>query len=380
MARFDPVGLWNAAALSLLLATQPGCSGDVSLGRAEWTDSFLQSPSLSVDVLFVMDNSLSMQGPGQEHERVVAAFEDFVQGLKDNKSDFHIGITTTDLDQDLDAGGTKGKLKEFTEDQQREACTDPPEGLSQGACMETLAPYVGTRYITSDMSPEVYQAIFQQLVYHLGERSCWEKGLWAAKMALYPQSQGGNGDGWNHGFLRDDAKLAIIFISDEDDCSDEGNPLQGDEQSECYTHADQLRPVFEYVADYQALKLKDEDVILSAIVGPLDQQADPECGENTSAGTRYIQAVNAFEGVVGNICDSDFSGILNEMGLTAAGIRTHFVLSRTPDPDTIRVEVNGEEVPASRGWSYDEVTNAVDFYGDGIPPRDATIVISYTLA
>ncbi len=379
MKRQKRVRMWFVAWCSLLVLGVAGCSGDVSLGHAEWTDSFLQSASLSVDVLFVVDNSLSMQGPGQEHERVVAAFEDFVAGLEENKSEFHIGITTTDLDQELDAGGTKGRLKEFTAEQQQEACTGLSDGASQESCLQELAPYVGSRYITSDMSASVYQAVFQQLVYHLGEGSGWEKGLWAAKLALYPQSEGGNADGWNHGFMRSDAKLAIIFISDEDDCSDEGNPLPGEEQAECYTHTDQLRPVFEYVADYQALKLRDDDIILSAIVGPQNQGNDTDCGKNTSAGTRYINAVGAFDGVVGNICDTNFSGILNEMGLSAAGIRTHFVLSRVPDPDTIQVQVNGRDMPASEGWAYDEVSNAIDFFGDGIPPRDATILISYRL-
>ncbi len=365
--------------LLLGVVSAAGCSGDVSLGHAEWTDSFLQSASLSVDVLFVVDNSLSMQGPGQEHERVVEAFEDFVANLSENKSNFHIGITTTDLDQDLDNGGTKGRLKEFSETQRQEACAAEPDAESRDACLSELEPYVGHRYITSDMPPSVYQAIFQEMVYNLGEGSGWEKGLWAAKLALYPQSEGGNGDTWNAGFMRDDAKLAIIFISDEDDCSDEGNPLEGEEQAECYTHADQLRPVFEYVADYQALKIHDDDIILSAIVGPQGESNDTECGANTSAGTRYINAVQAFDGVVGNICETNFSGILGEMGLSAAGIRTHFVLSRIPDPETIRVSVNGRDMPASEGWAYDAVSNAVDFFGDGIPPRDSTIVISYRL-
>ncbi len=325
-----------------------GACTDLQLDTLKWQDDFDQSPSLKVDVLFVVDNSLSMQGPGQEQERVIQAFDDFLVNLQQNQADFHIGVTTMDMDTVAEHGGTSGRLKEV----------------------------YGVRYITSDMAPETYRDIFEEMILSLGDGPAKEKGLWAAKTALYPARDGGEADGWNAGFLRKDAKLAVIFVSDEDDCSDEGNPLDGD-QIACYTRANELRPVFEYVGDFQAIKTRDEDVVVSAIVGPEGMSNDTECGANSAAGKRYIAVSEEMGGVIGSICESDFSDILFQMGLSAAGMRTHFPLSRPARAESIQVFVNGEEILQGEGWVFDEETNAVDFYGEAIPPRDTHITITY---
>ncbi len=343
---------WKARAAGTLFVVAStwllGACTDFQLEALPWEDHFDQSPSMKVDVLFVVDNSLSMQGPGQEQERVIQAFDDFLVELNENKADFHIGVTTMDMDTVAEDGGTAGRLKDVD----------------------------GTRYITSDMDPDTYRAVFEEMILTLGNGPAKEKGLWAAKTALYPARDGGEADGWNAGFLRKDAKLAIIFVSDEDDCSDEGNPLDGD-QVACYTRANELRPVFEYVGDFLAVKSRDEDVIVSAIVGPEGVDNDTECGANSAAGKRYIEVSRETGGVIGSICESDFSSILFEMGLSAAGIRTHFQLSRPAQPDTLEVEVDGAVIPRGEGWVYDEETNAIDFYGDAIPPRDAHITVTY---
>ncbi len=341
----SPRATWfGVAAIGLLSAA---CT-DLQLESLRWEDHYDQSPTLEVDVLFVVDNSLSMQGPGQEQERVIQAFDDFLVNLKQNQADFHIGITTMDMDTVAEDGGTAGRLKEVD----------------------------GVRYITSDMTPEEYRAIFEDMIRGLGNGPAKEKGLWAAKTALYPARDGGEADGWNAGFLRKEAKLAVIFVSDEDDCSDEGNPLEGD-QVACYTNADELRPVFEYIGDFLAVKSRDEDVVVSAIVGPEGVDNDSECGANSAAGKRYLEVTRETGGVAGSICESNFSNILYQMGLSAAGVRTHFVLSRPARAESIEVDVDGVEIPLGEGWIFDDETNAVDFYGDAIPPRDAHITITY---
>ena len=65
------------------------------------------------------------------------------------------------------------------------------------------------------------------------------------------------------------------------------------------------------------------------------------------------------------------------MGLSAAGVRTHFVLSRPARADSIQVFVEGVEIRQGEGWVFDEETNAIDFYGEAIPARDTHTTISY---
>ncbi len=57
----------------------------------------------------------------------------------------------------------------------------------------------------------------------------FEKGLEAAVMAMSPEMTGGSTEvamlrsAPNHGFLRDEARLAVMFASDENDCSHDGS-------------------------------------------------------------------------------------------------------------------------------------------------------------
>ncbi len=335
--------------LLLPLCGLAGCSDDFSLGRQLWQDTFVQSASVSVDVLFVVDNSGSMQN---EQALIIEAFDQFIANIEESNTNFHIGVTTTDMGED----GAQGRLIEY------EVGND------------------GYRYITAGMSSDLYSEVFAGMIGNLGlQGTAREKGLWAGKAALYPVSEGGfsGAGGYNEGFLREEAKLAVIFVTDEDDCSDEDAPLPEGDQGVCYSMYDQLRPVYEYVSDYQVLKNQDDDIVVSAIVGPAQAESGSECDEATTPGWRYIELVNEFHGVIGDLCQSDFAEILDRMGLSAAGIQTRFVLSRTPTVDTLEVSIDDTFIPATEGWNYDAEDNAVVFFGEVIPSRDSTITITY---
>lgn len=366
--------LWLVGVVFAVLVSV-GCSGDSSLGRSKWQDTFLQTSSLSVDILFVVDNSFSMQGPDQEQERLIDAFDQFIANIEESSTRFHIGVTTTDMDRE--GGGAAGRLIEIIP-----CSSTPDEDADPGYCFDedtsfetSLEPYLGTRYISNDMPVAL---LFDAMIQSLGNGAGWEKGFWAAKTALYPVEDGGlsGAGGFNEGFFREDAKLVLIFVSDEDDCSDEGNPLPGENQEECYTMKAQLRPVFEYVSDFRALKNRDEDVVLSAIVGLGNDDASDECQKSTSTAYRYLEAVDDFGGVAGDICQTEFSEILNELGLNAV-LRTRFILARTPELSSLEVMVNDQELGANAGWTYDEESNAIVFDVDSIPPLDATVLVRY---
>lgn len=337
--------------LSLALL-MPGCGGeDVNLGRRRQVDSYTQAPAVQADVLFVIDNSSSMRS---SQDKLLAAFDAFIDGLEAIQSDFHIGVTTTDV--------------------------STPE--RRGAMIKVTPRETGVEsaFISSDM--DHYQDLFREAVEEVGTSGdVFEAGLEAASAALLPEVRGGVGDTVNEGFLRQEAKLAVVWISDEDDCSQDGTlPLE--DPNECYLRQfqSQLVPVQEFVADYLGLKFRDQDVVLGAIVGVAPSDA---CGDAGFArGDRYISAVELVGGVVGDICQGDFDNIMEELGVNAAGQRTVFQLSRTPDPESIEVYVEpkgGESVEQTTGWSYLADANAVSFVGDAVPPRDSTIQISYVV-
>jgi|GEM_PF-1773319 len=128
----------------------------------------------AVDVLFVVDNSGSMQ---EEQLALGASFDRFIEGFLELDTDFHIGVTN------MDYQGTAGAL-----------LGDP-------------------LYLTPETEDLVFA--FRRNVNVGTTGSGTEKGLEAARQALGPAKT----DGVNRGFLREGASLAIIFVSDEDDQS-----------------------------------------------------------------------------------------------------------------------------------------------------------------
>ena len=129
----------------------------------------------------------------------------------------------------------------------------------------------------------------------------------------------GNCVGPNWGFLRDDADLVIIIVSDEEDSSPQSVPW--------------------YVSQFAALKGKNSGhgVTLHAIITTQDGCA----GGFGTVGYRYELAVEAFNGHLYITCASDFSAEFAEIGQKIAP-KERFYPSLPIDPDTLIVRVNGE--------------------------------------
>lgn len=96
----------------------------------------------------------------------------------------------------------------------------------------------------------------------------------------------GHGDGHNEGFLRVGARLGVVVVVDEDDCSASDPHLYDAGATEfdsplglrCVSHPDALFSLPRYRDGLLALKSRPEDVVFGAVVGlPLDLE------ERTSA-------------------------------------------------------------------------------------------------
>ena len=186
-----------------------------------------------------------------------------------------------------------------------------------------------------------------------GEDEVDEWGLYNAWMAVEESVEGG----CNDGFLRDEARLHVIFISDEEDHSpgwDAGDPMYWE------TYAD---PIL-------ATKANPEDVTFSAIVGPL-----PEGCDGALPGLGYADATMATSGALISICDAWYT----ELDLLVALTVQHpsFPLTATPIPETIAVAVNGTE--RALGWAYVPADNEVVFSIE-IPVTGDLVEITYEVA
>jgi hypothetical protein len=335
---------------TLMLGLLAGCGDDISFSYQKTVDEWKQSPTDQVDILWVVDNSNSMQ---LEQSLLGAGFTSFAQELDDTKTNFHLGVITTDFDYE---DATRGQL------------------LSEPGCPGVIDQ--DTECANPDNPTETwdYVNVFINRAQVGLNGSGKEKGLEASAYALSPAMTTGP----NAGFLRDEANLLVVIVSDEEDCSDAGR-LALEEPTACYEKTELLTPPSEFIDQFRNLKSSRDQVQFSAIVGPED--ATSICDDTTLPGRRYLEVTAGTGGVSGSICDTDWSEILYQLGLNATGIFTTFELEHGAVDGSLEVFVDGEPVPASptEGYTYDAENYAITFHGIWIPERGATITAKYDI-
>jgi hypothetical protein len=287
------------------------------------TDRFQQLPTPQADVLFVVDNSCSMSEEQGSLGSNLGAFLSFAQA---QSIDYQIAVTTTDTSGSGEAGR-----------------------------------FVGTTRIITPATANG-NSIFTQNVSLGTGGSGIEAGLEAAYLALSDPLI----NTYNAGFLRPDAALAVIFVSDEEDQSTNTTGF----------YENFLRNVkgFQNTALFSA----------SAVVGT----QNPVCngpGGSADYGARYIAVANATGGVVESICAANWGQTLANIGLNSFGLKRQFQLSSQPVPVTIAVAVDSVGVPSTTAggqtnWTYDIATNSVIFSASAVPQANSTIEITYTVA
>jgi hypothetical protein len=168
-------------------------------------------PTATLDVLFVIDNSTAME---QEQASLAKAFYRFFRTLTDYPIgvdrplglDLHIGVVSTDMG----AGGAASCEKQEGDGGKlltRAGCTRP----SGGDAFISATTSVGSSLVASNLSGDTVEHAFECIA-QLGTGGCgFEQPLASLVRAV---------DGvTNPGFLRPGAALAVIVLSDEDDCS-----------------------------------------------------------------------------------------------------------------------------------------------------------------
>lgn len=158
-------------------------------------------------------------------------------------------------------------------------------------------------------------------------------------------------------FLREDANLIMIFVSDEHDYS----PL---------TTSD-------YINGYLNYK-PSEKIKAYAVIGDPPQGCESTngmWGVNAHFAASYYEVAMHFGGSWYSICDYDWSTNMTNLAQDIT-IKSAFELD-APDPiiETIEVYVNGQLVPS--GWNYDASNNWVKFDSSHIPTGGQTIRIEY---
>jgi hypothetical protein len=273
-----------------------------------------------LDLLFVFDDSPTMRA---YRPRLLANLPNFIAVLgtaEGGVPSLHLAVVTADL-------GTSGA---------RDGIPGSPIpgdgsciGDGEGARFRTGEAFTG-RFVVDQLLSDNSRVrnystpladVFSTLA-DVGNAGCaFSQPLEAMRRALL--------DPENAGFLRDDANLAVVFVTAQDDCSFDhstfvdGVALDPIDTSRCYTRASELVPVDTYARFLKSLRRDISRVAVSTIAGPrqpivideLDGRAivEPACsydGVPALPAPRLAELVDLFpnRGTTTNICQSDLSG------------------------------------------------------------------------
>ncbi len=298
-------------------------------------DTFQQGEPGPVDILWVVDNSGSMD---DEILRVKNEFDVFIGEFVEMDLDFHIGAVTTDMDDPAQSGALQGSPIYFDE-----SYADPEAAFS--ATIDSIYSSVG---------------------------SGSERGLEAVQAALQDPLLTGANAGFYRDTTEDGTPVAIhtIVVTDEDDDSSVSSSS--------------------FATWYNSLKPDPDTANFSAICGdPASGWIGGGCMEwdsssgrmlEAQAGTKYVEAVDATGGYWASICTAEFSEALQYLSLETMGMSAVYELTYEPSSIALTtVQVDGVDISygAVDGWTYTTDNNAVNFHGETIPEPSADIFVSY---
>ncbi|MDG0817675.1 hypothetical protein NWE73_14940 [Bdellovibrio sp. PAP01] len=253
----------------------PGTPGDgevpVSSGGIEkMKQSFTVNSTQKIDILFVVDNSGSME---YEQQSMASRLNDFIQivaGL-----DWRISVTTT----------------------------DPKSSVYGDGNLVALHGSTNTFIMDSSMDQITAQNVLGQTIQRSETGSASEQGIYATRRAIERSIASTD---VRKQFIRPDAALAVIVISDEDESA--------------YNTKNSGKNLISYI-DYQFSNRKA--FTFNSIIS---RPGDTNClnGEGKTEGYKYQELSKLTGGIIGDVCATDYSSqvkaIAKEINKTAKAI------------------------------------------------------------
>ncbi len=358
LAEPRPQGLRLALAATALALW--GCQSPAAVpGSGVPSQCQQQVPSIQTvktDILFVVDNSGSMAA---NQERVATDIPVFVSELQKSggvANSFRVGVTTTSV---YLAYEYFNSIVYYYY---------PEAGWLMD--IPLLDGGVSTERYLDDTNPELVPRFALAMTAVGIDGSGQETPLEATRIALQnavaPLSLPDGGPA-NTGFLRDGARLMVVAVSDEDDCSEMRRPPlvhedDADGENFCINQAANLSPVGDYFTELQNLpdgQGRNRDVVWGALapVSLLDKSAEAvpcpdqdagfalcnvDCPTSNAPGTRLREMAVLFDLGLDNlysICADSYHDQLLALADIAAVPQTLDLDMNVPDPTLLVVTI-----------------------------------------
>jgi len=274
-------------------------------------ETFNQSANATkkLDIVWIIDNSGSM---ADEQDALGSNFSAFIDEFITKDVDFKMAITTTDVSSSY----KKGRMVNGSDLKLTSAMAKRNENQFKDDFMNLVR--VGTN------------------------GSGNEKGLEASEgfMQKYASS-----------FLRQDAYLAVVLLSDEED--------QSPNMVSDYTN---------YLKSFKS----EAGLVKFYTIADINKTTQKSSGITVGA-ERYKLASNQTAGVIANIRD-DFYQSLTSMGDSILNLLDSFALGFEPVPGSLKVYVNGN---LSSDYTYDATSRSIKFNPNHLPAVGSVIKVYY---
>ena len=311
----------DRASLSVIFSEPPATmrlelDGSADYPRRQF-EKYRQSGNTRVDFLFVVDKSAAMRA---WESTVFDELDNVFRGI-DRFLDYHVAVISTDEREDGVFYPLHGRL---------------PRVIDRTLANPFAAFHDNVRVGISDTETS--------------------KGLEMVHRAMEHRFDPATNDG----FFREDAFLAIVFVTPQNDDSEGAVSL----------YADYIREVHGRRADYPALAF-----------GFVPVGAGKQClttARGFEEGARYLDLIAHLGGAARSICDDNWEDIVAFFPLGPPSMT--FKLKTGADPSSIRVAVMDDQGTVSPllAWRYDDELRAIVFNDvDQAPPFGSLVDISY---
>jgi hypothetical protein len=291
---------------------------------SDQTDVFHQPDKVRSDVLWVVDCSGSMS---DNQQNLADNFDAFITWATTLDVDFHLGVTSCQVDLPPSYSGS------------------PSKEIRPGELVEAD----GIKVITSN-TPDVI-GDFTKLIILGDDCDAKEAGLQGAHMALSEPLV--TDPSKNGTFMREDAKLYIICVSDEPDQSEGSLDFYVD--------------FFSSIKGYRNTEMMKVSAVSSE-----------------HPGGRYCEVADRTGGICESINTANWAQVLESLGMDAFSAVREFPLSRPADASTITVTVDGDPISkassagGAEGWTYYQDSNTIYFGDEVVPDKGSRIEVNYT--
>ncbi len=276
-----------------------GGGGGGGGGSSEFTDAAPPEVCSKMDILFVIDDSGSMaeeQGNlGQNFPQFINVLDEYMAA--DGLLDYRIAVTTTGRDLDYVIDPSQGLPIPIP---------IPPLPMSESGDNGVMRQECGMTNRWIDRTDGNVSSTFS-CVANVGTGGpSLEMPLYTTQLALGDRIS----DGTNAGFLREDALLAVVILTDEDDCSRTDNNFTiGNDQ--CGTNNADYLPPSDTINFLDTLTGSRGRWATAVIAGP--SACTSSFGEAShAANLQQFVSETGENAVFSSICDGDLSTALGE--------------------------------------------------------------------